>query len=86
MIIELITVAALDISPDYDLNTSKAIYLQEIVSRAIDDHNYLLACEGQKLITRYMIQAGRPLSQRMIEESRELEQQLCAISKEKHDL
>lgn len=82
MIVELLTVAALELDPDYDDNTAKARYLQDVVVQAIDDQNFLMACEGQKLITHYMIQAGRPITERMIQNSRELEQQLCTISED----
>ena len=82
MIVEFFTAAALVINPDYDDNTAKARYLQDVVIRAIDEQNYLMACEGQKLITRYMMQAGRPITEQMIQDSRELEQQLCRISED----
>jgi len=82
MIVELMTVAALELDPDYDDNTAKARYLQDIVINAIDQENYLMACEGQRLITHYMIQAGRPITERMIQDSLALEQQLCTISED----
>lgn len=84
MIIELITVAALEINPDYDKNVAKARYMQDLVSQAIDDENYLMACEAQRLITHYMTLAGRPITKSMIQESRELEQQLCTISQDRN--
>ena len=82
MIVELLTVAAIELDPDYDDNTAKARYLQDVVVQAIDDQNFLMACEGQKLITHYMKKAGRPVTEQMIKDSRELEQQLCTISED----
>ena len=82
MIVELLTVAALELDPDYNDNTAKARYLQDVVSQAIDDQNFLMACEGQKLITHYMIQAGRPVTEQMINDSRELAESLCRISED----
>ena len=82
MIVELLTVAALELDPDYDDNTAKARYLQDVVSQAIDDQNFLMACEGQKLITHYMTQAGRPVTEQMINDSRELAESLCRISED----
>ena len=82
MIVELLTVAALELDPDYDDNTAKARYLQDVVSQAIDDQNFLMACEGQKLITYYMTQAGRPVTEQMINDSRELAESLCRISED----
>ena len=82
MIVELLTVAALELDPDYDDNTAKARFLQDVVSQAIDDQNFLMACEGQKLITYYMTQAGRPVTEQMINDSRELAESLCRISED----
>lgn len=82
MIVEFLTAAVLELDPDYDDNTAKARYLQDIVINAIDQENYLMACEGQKLITHYMIKAGRPITERMIQDSLDLEQQLCRISED----
>ena len=82
MIVELFTVAVLELDPSYDDNTAKARYLQDVVSQAIDDQNFLMACEGQKLITHYMIQAGRPVTEQMINDSRELAESLCRISED----
>ena len=82
MIVELFTVAVLELDPSYDDNTAKARFLQDVVSQAIDDQNFLMACEGQRLITYYMVQAGHPITKQMIQDSRELEQHLCRISED----
>jgi len=82
MIIELLFVASLDIDPGYDDNVAKARYLQDLVNTAIDYNRFDMACEGQNLITHYMTEAGRPITDKMVQESRELAQHLCRIAEE----
>ena len=83
MIIELLFVASVDIDPGYEDNVAKARYLQDIVNTAIDYNRFDMACEGQILITHYMVQAGRPITDRMIQDSRELAQHLCRIAEDR---
>ena len=82
MIIELILAGTLELAPGYYENVEKARYLQDIVNYAIDEENFIMACEGQKLVTMYMYQAGKPIHQGMIDESHKLADHLCTIAED----